>query len=86
MGRRDAGVRIIAMATFNKAAKAWRLRRNLTVDELSKLSGYAPAAIYGFERGDRQPGVYHTAWAQWRYQMVCAAVDHRLQTGKEFKW
>lgn len=70
----------------NEKAKAWRLRRNLTHDQLSELTGYTVSMIYKFEAGQQRPGMPPSEWSWQRYQMVCAAVDHQLRTGRAFEW
>ena len=47
----------------HEKAKAWRVKRGLTQAQLSDMSGYAIAAIYSFERGDRSPGIPHSEWS-----------------------
>jgi Helix-turn-helix domain len=38
-----------------RRARAWRERQGLTVEELSRLTGYTVRAIYWFERGEQAP-------------------------------
>lgn len=73
----------------HEKAKAWRERMKLTVQELSDRTGFALTSIYMFERGTRQDGKKlskHSEFAWQRYQMVCAAVDAELKTGRRFEW
>lgn len=73
----------------HEQAKAWRERTGLTVQELSDRTGFALTSIYMFERGTRQDGKKlskHSEFAWQRYQMVCAAVDAEMKTGRRFTW
>lgn len=73
----------------HEQAKAWRERIGLTVQELSDRTGFALTSIYMFERGTRQDGKKlskHSEFAWQRYQMVCAAVDAEMKTGRRFTW
>lgn len=70
-------------------ARIWRERRQLTVLELSERTGFSETAIYMFERGTRQDGKKlskHSEFAWQRYQMVCAAVDAEMKSGRRFAW
>lgn len=70
-------------------ARLWRERRKLTVLDLSERTGFSETSIYMFERGTRQDGKKlskHSEFAWQRYQMVCAAVDAELKTGRRFEW
>lgn len=77
-----------------EAAKAWRIRRNLTMQELSDQIGYSLSAVSWFERGEvppLEPGrkpkpVSPRAWM--RYRLLCELVERRLRTPqmKEFTW
>lgn len=73
----------------NEKAKAWRIGRGLSLDELAKLTGYSVPAIYKFEAGYRQDGRQHWQHSEWvwqRYRMACAGVDAQLRSGKAFEW
>lgn len=73
----------------HEQAKAWRERIGLTVQELSDRTGFALTSIYMFERGARQDGKKlskHSEFAWQRYQMVCAAVDAEIKSGRRFVW
>lgn len=75
-------------------AKAWRLARNLNVDQLAELTGYSSEAVRLYERGvsaaRRSGKMSHAAkipeWRWQRYRMICAGVDAQLQTGNVFNW
>lgn len=87
------------MSEANKA-KAWRERHGLTLQKLSELSGYSPAALLWFERGlTPARTAKHVAgkatsekeraikwWVWQRYKLVMAAIDHQLKTGEKFEW
>lgn len=72
-------------------AQTWRLKHNLSLDDLSKLTGYSPLAIRFFEKGvtpDR-PGAKsgpHSKTSWLRFKNVCAGIDAQLKTKREFKW
>jgi hypothetical protein len=72
----------------HERAKAWRQRSNLTMDQLSEMSGYSVPAIYKFEAGarNRKSGDKHSEWTWQRYQMACAGVERQLRSGKVFEW
>jgi transcriptional regulator with XRE-family HTH domain len=84
--------------TEHQKARAWREAHNLSMAELSKLSGYGVASIYWFEAGTTPPRTRkHMAGANlakrkinafcWmRYKLVCFAVEQQLRTGKKFEW
>lgn len=68
-------------------ARAWRVKQNLTMEDLSRLTGFSTSAICRFEGGyNRQPGGELTpippqAWQ--RYRLVCAAV---ASGSDKFNW
>lgn len=76
----------------HEKAKAWRLKRGLSVKELAELTGYSGVSIFWFERGTTptRPGktrykdIAEQVWQ--RYKMACAAVDTQLETNKKFRW
>lgn len=76
----------------HEKARAWREKRNLSVQELADLTGYSTVSIFWFERGTTptRPGKVRykdIAEAVWqRYKTVCAGVDARLKFGKKFEW
>lgn len=73
----------------NERAKAWRLARGLSHDDLAQLTGYSKIAIYKFEQGYRQDGKEHWQHSEWvwqRYRMACAGAEAQLRTGKVFEW
>ncbi len=72
----------------HEQAKAWRIRRKLTLDQLSEMTGYSVPALYKFEAGARHKanGQKHSEWSWQRFQMVCAAVDAQIRTGRTFEW
>lgn len=73
----------------HEQAKAWRERIGLTVQDLSDRTGFSLTSIYMFERGRGQDGkkLYKFSEFAWqRYQMICAAVDTELKTGRRFEW
>ena len=69
-------------------AKAWRIKRNLTVEQLSELTGYSVIAIRKFESGMRHKknAEGHSEWVWQRYQMTCAGAERQLRTGRAFEW
>ena len=72
----------------HEAAKSWRLKRKLTLDQLAELTGYSVPAIRKFEAGSRNKaaGEGHSEWTWQRYQMACAGAEAQIKTGKEFGW
>lgn len=72
----------------HEAAKAWRLARKLTLDQLAELTGYSVPAIRKFEAGSRnkQAGEGHSEWTWQRYKMACAGAAAQLRTGRVFEW
>jgi transcriptional regulator with XRE-family HTH domain len=53
----------------HQKAKAWRLARGLTLDELAHLSGYSKSALSWFERGLSPSGkgpVEQYAWQRYK--------------------
>ena len=70
----------------HESAKAWRLKRKLTLDQLSEMTGYSVPALYKFEAGVRQVGQKHSEWTWQRFRMACAAVDAQIRTGRTFEW
>jgi hypothetical protein len=69
-------------------AKAWRINRKLTLEQLSELTGYSVVAIRKFEAGARHVGngERHSEWVMWRYRMACSGAERQLRSGKEFNW
>lgn len=70
----------------HESAKTWRLRRKLTLAQLSDLTGYSVPAIYAFERGGRNAGEAHSDWTWQRYKMACSGVERQLKSGRAFEW
>jgi transcriptional regulator with XRE-family HTH domain len=72
----------------HECAKAWRERHNLTLENLSELTGYSVVAIRKFETGSRnvKKGEQHSPWVKQRYRMACAGAEQQLRSGKEFAW
>lgn len=87
--------------TPSEKAKAWRLRRNLTVAQLSELTGYSWESIYTMERGIKSAKTWRRDKSKrknalpqrpvdpyvWaRYKNCCAGVNAQLNGGAEFEW
>lgn len=72
----------------HEQAKAWRTRRNLSLEDLSELTGYSVIAIRKFEAGARHVSKRepHSEWTWQRYRMACAGAEAQLKSGKEFAW
>ena len=72
----------------HESAKAWRLRRKLTLDQLSDLTGYSVIAIRKLEAGMRNSkrGEFHSEWVWERYRMACAGAEAELKSGRKFGW
>lgn len=72
----------------HESAKAWRLRRNLSLEELSELTGYSVVAIRKFEAGARhvRNNEQHSEWVWQRYRMACSGAERQLKSGREFVW
>lgn len=72
----------------HEQAKAWRQRLNLSLEELSELTGYSVPAIYKFELGSRskKQGEKHSEWTMQRYKMACAGAERQLKSGRMFEW
>lgn len=76
------------------AAQAWRVRRDLTMQELADLTGYSVSKIYWAERGLKPPlrsglrskPISVKTWE--RYRKACHYVDLLLQhkPRSEFSW
>lgn len=79
-------------ATEIARAKEWRRARNLTLDQLSELTGYSVSAIWWFERGQSPPAkgsatprkVNEFSWQ--RYKMLCELIDRRMHSHSEWDW
>jgi hypothetical protein len=59
-------------------AKQWRRSMSLTMDDLSRLTGYSREAIFLFERGHNSTGKPHAAPVWRRYKLACMAVRFLL--------
>jgi transcriptional regulator with XRE-family HTH domain len=70
----------------HEQAKAWRLRKKLSMDQLSELTGYSVPAIYAFERGARNAGEVHSEWTMHRYRMACSGAERQIKSGRAFEW
>lgn len=91
MIRTEAGRRL--MTEYDRA-KNWRLARQLTLEDLAKLTGYSTGAISCFERGTRNPApgefsrkpLNPSVFA--RYKIVCEAIEARMRNPqrKQFDW
>lgn len=83
----------VAKAEIERA-QAWRLARDLTLEDLAQLSGYSPSAISRFEAGtvpaSQTMGEHLVTPRAWqRYKMICLAVDCLSRAGKgiaEWDW
>lgn len=63
----------------------WRLRHNLSQEELAELVGWTRNSVYLMEHGvdaKRQPV---SPWTFYRFKMACAGVEAKLR-GMEFDW
>ena len=72
-------------------AKEWRLKRNLSVNDLAELTGYGPRAIHWLEKGLTPPNGSAAArpvkpWVWQRWKMMCAGAEAQLRSGKRFDW
>ncbi len=84
---------IIDPGEFERA-KAWRFRRNLTMEDLSKAIGYSVSLISWMERGQSPPqkGTFAprplNPYAWMRYRLLCELVERRLRAPqmKSFEW
>jgi DNA-binding XRE family transcriptional regulator len=72
-------------------AKAWRKRRNLSVQDLAKLTGYSAETIWAYERGCMTPGeklpsrpIPEVVWK--RFKSCCAGIDAELKHNFKFRW
>lgn len=73
------------MKKYEKARR-WRVERGLSVEDLSRMSGWSIEAIYLFERGVTPKGEPVSDWAWRRYEMACAGIDAHLRSGIKFDW
>ena len=79
------------MPTEHDKARLWREAKELTLEQLSHLTGYSVSAIYWFERGVTPPSRKASGdrtiadWVWQRYRAACAGVDAEL-AGRKFKW
>ena len=80
------------MTPEHERARAWMESHNLSVDQLSELTGYSRASIYWLLKGVMAPGqagqnpreMNPYTWE--RFKNLCHAVDVQLRTGKTFDW
>lgn len=72
----------------HEQAKAWRVKRGLSLDQLADLTGYSVPAIRKFEQGARNSKARegHSEWTWQRYRMACAGAEAQLRSGREFGW
>lgn len=76
---------------MNKTAKEgervrdWRLRHNLSQDELAGLTGWTRNSIYLMEHGISAKREPVSEWTWHRFKMACAGVEAKLR-GMEFDW
>ena len=70
------------------AAKAWRLKRGLDLEQLSEMTGYSVIAIRKLEAGmrNRKAREGHSEWVLQRYLMACAGAEAQLKSGRKFEW
>lgn len=73
---------------LHEQAKAWRVKRKLTLDQLADLTGYSVPAIRKFEQGSRnsKAGEDHSEWTWQRFRMACAGAEAQIRTGRAFGW
>jgi len=76
------------MKPEHERAKAWRTARNLTLEQLSDLTGYSVPAIRKFEMGARNQKARegHSEWTWQRYKMACAGAEAQIRSGEKFSW
>lgn len=77
----------ISKAELARAAE-WRKRSNLTMAQLSALTGHSTSSICRFEQGtvpsSQTMGEHAVTPRAWhRYKLVCLAVDMLLRAGKK---
>lgn len=65
-------------------ARLWRVNRDLTMQELSDLTGYSVAAICLFEAGVTSVGAGIAPEVWRRYKLCCAAVE--AGAVRKFDW
>jgi transcriptional regulator with XRE-family HTH domain len=70
----------------HEKAKEWRLRRKLSIEQLSELTGYSVPAIYAFERGSRGAAERHSDWTLQRYRAACSGAERQIKSGRAFEW
>lgn len=72
----------------HEKAKAWRLKRDLSREQLSELTGYSVIAIAKLESGFRNQKARegHSEWVLERYRMACAGAEAQLRSGRKFEW
>ena len=77
--------------TEHEQAKAWMEKRELSVERLSKLTGYGHRSIYWMLRGMAPPNAVRPARpiseAVWqRFKIACAGVDAQIRAKNRFDW
>ena len=83
----------------HEKAKAWRIKRGLTPEQLETATGYSAIAIYWFERGETPPQrnakggnasnreIKEWVWKRW--ERACGDVDAEIvgrKKGQAFAW
>jgi len=68
-------------------ARQWREAQGLSVIQLSKLTGWTPAAIHRFENGvaygaDGKYKISERAWNRWK--LACAGVEYIVHNKGEY--
>jgi transcriptional regulator with XRE-family HTH domain len=64
--------------TEYEQAKAWRVAKGLSLDDLADLTGYSRTSILWFERGALPSGKEINKFAWHRYKRICQAIDADL--------
>lgn len=70
----------------HEQAKSWRIKRKLSLAELSELTGYSIPAIHSFERGTRNAKEPHSEWSMHRYRLACSGAERQIKSGRAFEW
>jgi hypothetical protein len=72
----------------HELCKSWRVKRGLTLEQLSELTGFSVIAIRKFESGARnhKQREGHSEWVMQRYRMACSGADRQLKSGRAFEW
>lgn len=78
--------RLVRPMKSHEQAKAWRVKRKLSLQELADLTGYSIHAIYKFEAGCRAPSEEHSDWTWRRYRLACSGAERQIKSGRAFEW